>query len=99
MEEIAVIWTETARRQLQDIYKYIAEDSLVQADKVFEKIVSSTSKLALQPNRFPPDKYKTGNAGDFRAYEIFHYRISYKITAGRVYIVRVRSTHQNPELY
>lgn len=99
MEEVTVIWTETAKKQLQDIYLYIAEDSILQADRVFEKLVNSTSKLTIHPKKHPQDKYKTDNDGSYRAYELYHYRISYRITPTVIYIVRIRSTHKNPEEY
>jgi plasmid stabilization system protein ParE len=99
MEEVTVVWTETAQQQLQEIYRFIAEESIIQADNVFDRIVSATAHLQKQPHKFPPDKYKTNNNGDFRAFEIFHYRISYKISLEFIYIVRVRSTYQNPETY
>jgi addiction module RelE/StbE family toxin len=99
MEEVAVIWTETAQQQLQEIYHFIAEESVIQADNVFERIVSATAQLQEQPHKFPPDKYKTGNTGDYRAFEVFHYRVSYKISPEIIYIIRVRSTYQNPETY
>jgi len=30
---------------------------------------------------FPPDKFKKNNDGTWRAFEKYHYRISYRITA------------------
>src|SRR5690349_16753921 len=100
MEEIPVIWTETTKKQLEQIYLYIAEASSInQADNVFEKLINSTSQLPEHPLKNPPDKYKIDNEGIYRAYEVFHFRISYKITEEAIYIVRIRSTHQNPEGY
>lgn len=100
MEEIPIIWTETTKKQLEQIYLYIAEaSSITQADNVFENLVNSTSKLPEQPQKNPPDKYKIDNDSSYRAYEIYHFRISYKITEEAIYIVRIRSTRQNPKGY
>lgn len=99
MEARTIIWTERAKAQLEDIYKYIAETSILEADKVFDKIVDSTDVLPEQPERYPPDKFKNNNKDNYRAYEIFRYRISYRITQKYIYIVRVRSTDQNPKPY
>lgn len=99
MEEIAVIWTETTKKQLQEIYLYIAEESILQADRIFNKLVESTTVLPKHPKKHPLDKYKTDNNGNYRAYELFHYRISYRIADTAIYIVRIRSTHKNPEEY
>lgn len=95
MEKNPVIWTEHTKSQLQEIYLYIAEESIVQADRIFEKLTASTAILS----KHPPDKYKTDNKGNYRAYEIYHYRISYKITETAIYIVRIRSSYQNPQEY
>jgi len=97
MEEISVIWTETSKKHLQEIYLYIAEESIIQADKVFSKLVKSTFSLSEHPFKYPQDKYKLNNDGDYRAYEIYHFRITYRIAKSVVYIVRIRSTYQNPE--
>jgi len=78
---------------------FIAKDSHQQADIIFDKLVNSTLKLEAMPYRYPPDKYKTDNDGRYRAYELFHYRISYKITDTTIYILRVRSTYRNPKTY
>ena len=99
MEKVPVIWSENTKNQLQEIYLYIAEESLLQADRIFKKLTESTSSLPEHPHKYPLDKYKTNNNGNYRAYEIYHYRISYKITETAIYIVRIRSTHQNPEQY
>lgn len=63
MEEITVIWTETTKKQLQEIYLYIAEESILQADKVFNKLVESTAGLSNHPKKHPLGKYKTDNEG------------------------------------
>ncbi len=97
MEEITVIWTETSRKQLEEIYLYIAEESIIQADRIFTKLVNSTSLLNKYPFKYPADKYKLNNKGDYRAYEIYHFRITYRIVQSVIYIVRIRSTYQNPE--
>lgn len=99
MEEDLVIWTESAKEQLEEIYRYIAEDSILQADITFDKIISAATILSQQPYKFPPDKYKIDNDNSYRAFEIYRYRISYKITSDVIYIIRIRSTYQNPVNY
>ena len=99
MEKRSVIWTERAIHQLEEVYKYIAKDSILQADKVFDEIKVSSEAIIEQPEKNPPDKYKSNNKGNYRAYEIYRYRISYRITKNTIYIVRLRSTDRNPKLY
>jgi plasmid stabilization system protein ParE len=49
MEAESVIWTDKAKLQLEEIYLFIGGQSLIQADKVFDKIVGSTKTLLHHP--------------------------------------------------
>ncbi|WP_426486716.1 type II toxin-antitoxin system RelE/ParE family toxin [Flavobacterium sp. 2] len=40
---------------------------------------------------------KIPNHKNYRAYEIYSYRISYKITSTEIHILRIRHTSQNPK--
>ena len=99
MEKRNLIWTATARNQLEEVYKYVAQDSIIQADKLFDKIMVSVFDILKQPERYAPDKFKKDNKGNYRAFEIYRYRIAYRISKDSIYIVRIRSTDQNPRLY
>ncbi len=80
---------------IEIVYKYIAKESILEADKAFDQIEASTEELSDQSERYPPDKYKKNNNGNYRAYEIYRYRIAKK----NIYIIRLRSTDQNPREY
>ncbi len=45
----------------------------------------------------PADKYKTGNDGSYRAFELHYYRVSYRIMNYEIKIVRVRHTSMIPK--
>jgi plasmid stabilization system protein ParE len=94
-----VIWPPTARRQLQEAFKYIRKDSLQNAEMVKRDILASTHQLAITPDMHRPDKYKNANDGNFRVYELHHYRIAYHIGATEITIVRVRHTSMEPLEY
>jgi mRNA-degrading endonuclease RelE of RelBE toxin-antitoxin system len=51
------------------------------------------------PEKHPSDKYHKNNKGSYRAYEIYHYRIAYKITKTEIIITRVRHTKMEPKKY
>ncbi|MFN0082336.1 MAG: type II toxin-antitoxin system RelE/ParE family toxin [Ferruginibacter sp.] len=72
-------WPLPVQKQLADIYKYILKSSYQNAEKVKREILLSTKKLIDSPEINPPDKYKKNNTGEFRAYELHHYRISYYV--------------------
>ena len=94
-----VIWPLQAQNQLRKIYDHILPDSYENAEKVKNDILLSTRKLAANPEMYPSDKYRTNNDGSFRAYELFRYRIAYRITEKKIIIVRIRHTSREPKLY
>ena len=94
-----VIWPLKTQRQLAKIIKYIALDSYQNAEKVKTEILASTRNLATNEERHPLDKYKKDNDGSFRAYELHHYRIAYRIIPGEIIMTRIRHTSMIPKTY
>ncbi len=94
-----VRWPLAAQKQLVKSYKYILQDSYQNAEKIKNDILISTRKLVAYPEMYAPDKYKKNNDGSIRAYELHHYRISYRITDDAIIIVRVRHTSMEPKLH
>ena len=68
---------DTAKLELKQAYKYIRKDSLQNAEKVREKIPGNIKALALNPERYPKDKFCINNNKNFRTFEIYKYRITY----------------------
>jgi plasmid stabilization system protein ParE len=95
-----VIWTRTALNQLFDIHEYIYNNtkSLRIANRVILQIQDSSKILSKNPEMYPLDIYKSNNNGNSRAYEIFHYRISYKIEE-MISIISIRHTSRTPKLH
>lgn len=94
-----VVWDELAVLQLENQLNYIKGESVLQAEKVRVTILEKTAELSTFFERHPKDKYKTVNDGSYQAFELYHYRISYRITQAQIRIVRFRSTYQNPKEY
>jgi plasmid stabilization system protein ParE len=92
-----VRWPPRAQNQLAKAYSHILIDSYQNAEKVRADILASTRKLAANPEMHPRDKYRKDNDGSFRAYELHHYRIAYRITEKEIIIVRVRHTGREPK--
>jgi plasmid stabilization system protein ParE len=88
-----------AKLALQKAYEYIAKDSIQNATKVRDEIIDISIKLLQHPEMFPPDKYKTNNDGNWRAFEKHHYRISYRVMPNEIRIVRMRHTSRSPLEY
>ena len=92
-------WSSSAELQLKKTFLYIKADSYQNAIKVRYDIVAMSESIALNPERFPPDKFKTNNDGSYRAFELHRYRISYAILKEVVLIVRLRHTAMSPLEY
>jgi len=96
-----IVWSELSLKHLESIHEYIFEDSgsLTKADKVINEILKSSQILSERPKKNPPDKFKIRNNGEYRAYEIYNYRIAYRIYKDKVRILRVRHTSREPLKY
>jgi plasmid stabilization system protein ParE len=96
---MVTVWSKRAKTALLEAYVYIRDDSPQNAAKVRDEIIDLTIELPMHPEKYPPDKYKKGNDGSYRAFEIYHYRISYRIMDSEIRIVRMRHTHRTPLSY
>jgi addiction module RelE/StbE family toxin len=97
--EKEIVWTETAQNQLEDIYFYLLEITKSESlpEKIVETIYNSVSILKSNSEIYEWDEMKQPNTKDYRAYEIYNYRVSYKITDHLIYILRIRHTSRNPK--
>ena len=97
--EKEIVWTETALNQLEDIYFYILEESKSDftSDKVVDAISDSVKILSKHWEIYELDEMKFDNNGNYRAYETYSYRISYKISELSIEIIRVRHTSREPK--
>ncbi len=94
-----VVWSNLAKQQLKDIYTFIKKDSLQGANLVKNKIIESTKTLSISSVIYQADSLKNNNNGDYRAYTIYSYRITYKIDGDFILILRVRHTSCEPLEY
>ena len=92
-------WTRKASSQLEKIYLYIENDSPQNAESVVLTILNKLDDIVGNEEKYPIDKYRKNNKGDFRAFEFFRIRISYQILQDEILIVRIRSTSQKPLNY
>ena len=96
---MVTVWSDHAKGELKRAYDYILQDSPQNAAKVRDEIIDISIELAKHPERFPPDKYKKDNDGNWRAFEKHRYRVVYRIMAKEIRIVRMRHTSRTPLSY
>lgn len=94
-----VSWNKNAYVALQKAYEYIKETSPANAEKVKEGILSITRKLPENPEKYPLDKFKINNPGNYRAFEKYSYRVAYRHTEKVIKILRIRHVKQEPKSY
>ena len=94
-----VVWDKQASLYFNEAIRYIRKDSPQNADSVKREILSKVRDLSHQPEIHAPDKYKQDNTGNYRAFEVHHYRVSFLIKDEQVIITRMRHTSQEPKQY
>ncbi|HAK47438.1 MAG TPA: plasmid stabilization protein [Spirochaeta sp.] len=93
-----IIWTKTARNDLNEIVEYIANDSVEIALKKYFEIRESTKQL----NKFPEQgriipELKNENLIRFREIIISPWHLMYKIENKKFYIMAVIDGRRNIE--
>ena len=96
---ISIRWNRQAIKQLEETIAFIEKESPASAEKVKRAVLEKIDELSLHPEQHAPDKYKTNNDESYRAFELHHYRISYRYKAAQVRIIRIRHTKMNPLPY
>jgi len=96
---MVVVWSDSAKAELKKAYEYIALDSLQNAKMVRDTLIDLTIELPNHPEKHSSDKFKKDNDGTWRAFEKYHYRISYRILKNQIRIVRMRHTSKSPLKY
>jgi plasmid stabilization system protein ParE len=95
----AVIWNKRASIYFKKAYDYIKKESPRNAEKVRVGIIKIIDDLASHPEKYPLDKFKKNNSGNFRAFEKYSFRIAYKHTLEEIRILRIRHIKQEPKEY
>jgi plasmid stabilization system protein ParE len=98
-EKTKVVWSHQAKTELRLAWEFISLTSPEYARKLVHDITATTNGLLENPTRYPPDRFRIGNHGDFRAFEIHQYRIAYQITKAQIKILRLRHVRQKPLEY
>ncbi len=85
--------------QFQAFVEYIALDTPINAERVAINILQELERLRVQPGKHTPDKYKTNNDGNYRAFELHKLRVAYYAGEKEIRILRIRHTRQEPKMY
>jgi len=82
-----IIWSELALEDLKNIHDYISKDSLIYANRVIEKIILRIEQL----ESFPKSGRVVPELNNVSIRELIqnNYRIIYKISSQKIFIVSI----------
>jgi plasmid stabilization system protein ParE len=89
---VKIIWSPLAIERLENIFEYIKKENEVAAYRMTGRIVKKVETLSEYPNR--GRKVPESNSEEVR--EVFEgqYRIIYRISTKRIYILSIRNFKQ-----
>ena len=98
MKNYEVIWAKTAENDLEKIIEYIAQNSPGNALRILKKIKKRVNDLYHLPKRYRivPELYDPGIT-QYREMIIKPWRVMYRISNGKVYVLSVLDSRQNME--
>lgn len=92
-EEIKVKWSKRANNSLQSIYDFISDDSIVNADKLLDRMVDFGYALNDFPNKYPLCRFKRFIKQNLRCAVFEHnYIFAYKVVKNELLIYTIAHT-------
>lgn len=87
-KKLLIRWDRLAKDKLDDIYAYIAEDSVTAARKVKKELVSLARSLNDFPEKFSLEKYLADEPENYRSVSKWNYKIIYEVTEEYIVLLR-----------
>ncbi len=95
-----LVWSKRATKSFEKILGFIEKDSIQNAEKIALEVLQKVKYALKHPDFYSRDKYKTENSqGCFRAFEIYHIRVSIYFDEKVIRVVRVRHRKRKPLKY
>lgn len=95
-KKLVIKWDEFAVQNLNDIYDYIALDSVSAAKYVKKSIILFVKKLADFPEKYPKEAYLSDFPNNFRSVTKWSYKIIYEVLENEVFILTIFHVKQHP---
>ncbi|MDO9257582.1 MAG: type II toxin-antitoxin system RelE/ParE family toxin [Bacteroidales bacterium] len=95
-KKLPIRWDRLAKDNLDAIYDYIAEDSVLAARKVKKELVNITHSLNDFTEKFSIEDYLADVPGNYRSVSKWSYKIIYEVTNECIIIADVFHTSQHP---
>ncbi len=98
MEIKKVVWDKVVLSDLEAIFEYLKPKPEVSL-KIVPALLELAYNLSNDFEIYSLDRFKIKNDGSYRAFEKYHYRISYRVLPNQIRILRIRHTSRNPKEY
>ncbi len=95
-KKLPIRWDRLAKNNLDDIYAFIAEDSIAAARKVKKELIKLAHSLNDFPEKFSIEEYLVDEPENFRSVSKWSYKIIYEVTEEYIIIIDVFHTSQHP---
>lgn len=94
-KKLSIRWDELAKKHLDSIYEYIAEDSVDAARKVKKELIKLAHSLNSFPEKFSIEEYLAQEPENYRSVSKWSYKIVYEVTEECIIIADVFQTNQH----
>ena len=94
-----IFWTADAQKDLNDVLDYYQTQSTKSYHLDKEAIITTLQKASLNPFIFETDNFKNVRDENFRAFTVFHTRVTYQLKNDNLYVLRLRHTSREPFKY
>ncbi len=95
-KKLPVRWDKLAKRHLDNIYEYIAEDSVPAARKVKKELIKLAHSLNDFPEKYPIEEFLADEPENYRSVSKWNYKIIYEVTDECIIIADIFHTSQHP---
>ena len=99
MEDKIIHWTANALDQLTDLYTYMAERSILSAEKYIDGLYESTERLKKHPESCAPCRYATLRDMGYRCCRFKNHIIIYSLNDTSVEIRAIIHGRRNPDTF
>lgn len=95
-KKLPVRWDRLAKKNLDSIYDYIAQDSFAAARMVKKTLVKLAHSLNDFPEKYPVEEYLADEPENYRSVSKWSYKIIFEVAEDCIIIADVFHTSQHP---
>ena len=95
-KKLTILWDKRAKDNLDNIYDFIAEDSIPAAQHVKRELIKLVRSLDDFPEKYSKEALLIDDPENFRSVSRWSYKIIYEVTESHIIIADIFHTSQHP---